>query len=97
MKTEQRFDSIGRLIRPRPHDEKVFAKDWQREILLGYFEKDPYPAREVLQELEKKFSQTGAYKNLKKMLQQKNDVIKDLRIKLQKYDEQNMDHHSESE
>ena len=31
------------------------------------------------------------------MLQQKNDVIKDLRIKLQKYDEQNMDHHSESE
>ena len=55
------------------------------------------PKHDILQELEKKFSQTGAYKNLKKMLQQKNDVIKDLRIKLQKYDEQNMDHHSESE
>lgn len=54
MKTEQRFDSIGRLIRPRPHDEKIFAKDWQREILLGYFDKNPYPTREVLQELEKK-------------------------------------------
>lgn len=53
MTAEQlRFDSIGRII--RPHDEKVFAKDWQREILLGYFDKDPYPAREVLQELEKK-------------------------------------------
>ena len=35
-----------------------------------------------MQELEKKFSQTGAYKNLKKMLSSKNDQIKDLRQKL---------------
>lgn len=33
-------------------------------------------------ELEKKFSQTGAYKNLKKMLAQKNQQIKDLRAEL---------------
>jgi len=38
-------------------------------------------------ELEKKFSQTGAYKNFKKMLTNKNDQIKELRQKLQKYDE----------
>merc|ERR1712141_637466 len=37
-------------------------------------------------ELEKKFSQTGAYKNLKKMLTTKNDQIKELRQKLQKYE-----------
>ena len=35
-----------------------------------------------MQELEKKFSQTGAYKNLKKMLSSKNEQIKDLRQKL---------------
>ena len=35
-----------------------------------------------MQELEKKFSQTGAYKNLKKMLASKNDQIKELRQKL---------------
>ena len=39
----------------------------------------PYSA---MQELEKKFSQTGAYKNLKKMLASKNDQIKELRQKL---------------
>ena len=33
----------------------------------------------LFQELEKKFSQTGAYKNLKKMLSAKNDQIKTLR------------------
>ena len=38
------------------------------------------------QELEKKFSQTGAYKNLKKMLASKNDTIKELRRKLNKYE-----------
>ena len=52
--TTERFDSRGRIIRSRPHEEKVFAKDWQKEILLEHFDKDPYPAREVLQELEKK-------------------------------------------
>jgi hypothetical protein len=29
-----------------------------------------------LQELEKKFSETGAYKNMKKILSSKNDTIK---------------------
>ena len=42
----------------------------------------------LLQELEKKFSQTGAYKNLKKMLNQKNELIKDLRAKLALQQEQ---------
>ena len=38
-------------------------------------------------ELEKKFSQTGAYKNLKKMLTAKNEQIKELRQKLKNYEE----------
>ena len=42
-----------------------------------------------LQELEKKFSQTGAYKNLKKMLTTKNDQIKELRQQLRKYEDNN--------
>ena len=37
-------------------------------------------------ELEKKFSQTGAYKNLKKMLASKNDTIKVMRKKLNTYE-----------
>jgi len=37
-------------------------------------------------ELEKKFSETGAYKNLKKMLSSKNDTIKELRKKLVAYE-----------
>ena len=40
-----------------------------------------------IQELEKKFSQTGAYKNLKKMLAQKNEQIKELRAKLKEKQE----------
>ena len=39
-----------------------------------------------MQELEKKFSKTGAYKNLKKMLSSKNDQIKDLRQKLGRHE-----------
>ena len=38
-------------------------------------------------ELERKFSQTGAYKNLKKMLTAKNEQIKELRQKLKKHEE----------
>ncbi|XP_071492928.1 leucine zipper transcription factor-like protein 1 [Diadema antillarum] len=38
-------------------------------------------------ELEKKFSQTGAYKNLKSMLSKKNDQIKELRMRLRKYED----------
>ena len=38
-------------------------------------------------ELERKFSQTGAYKNLKKMLTAKNEQIKELRQKLKNYGE----------
>lgn len=37
-------------------------------------------------ELEKKFSETGAYKNLKKMLSSKNATIKELRQKLNVYE-----------
>ena len=39
-----------------------------------------------IQELEKKFSETGAYKNLKKMLSSKNATIKELRQKLNVYE-----------
>ncbi|XP_075243588.1 leucine zipper transcription factor-like protein 1 [Convolutriloba macropyga] len=47
-------------------------------------------AREMLEknekELERKFTQTGAYKNLKRMLDTKNSEIKALRQKLSKYE-----------
>ena len=35
-------------------------------------------------ELEKKFNQTNAYKNLKQMLDKKNEQIKDLRRRLER-------------
>ena len=41
-------------------------------------------------ELEKKFSETGAYKNLKKMLASKNESIKEMRKKLIKYEPENL-------
>lgn len=37
------------------------------------------------QELEKKFQQTAAYRNMKEILTKKNDQIKDLRKRLAKY------------
>lgn len=37
-------------------------------------------------ELEKKFSQTAAYQNMKKMLVKKNDQIKQLRQRIGKYE-----------
>ena len=40
----------------------------------------------ILKELEKKFSETGAYKNLKKMLGSKNATIKEMRGKLNVYE-----------
>ncbi len=43
---------------------------------------------DLSQELEKKFSQTGAYKNLKKMLSAKNDQIRELRAKVKKQEEE---------
>jgi len=42
-------------------------------------------------ELEKKFSQTGAYKNLKKMLASKNSAIKEMRKKLNVYEPNTID------
>lgn len=38
------------------------------------------------QELEKKFSQTGAFQNMKKMLNKKNEQIKAMRKKLNVYE-----------
>lgn len=37
-----------------------------------------------MQELEKKFQQTAAYRNMKEILTKKNDQIKDLRKRLAK-------------
>jgi leucine zipper transcription factor-like protein 1 len=37
-------------------------------------------------ELERKFNQTNAYKNMKQMLDKKNDQIKDLRRRLNRYE-----------
>jgi len=48
-------------------------------------------------ELEKRFSETGAYKNLKKMLASKNDTIKDLRKKLSSYEPSKNDVDDEEE
>jgi leucine zipper transcription factor-like protein 1 len=39
-----------------------------------------------LQELERKFSQTIAYANMKKILNKKNEQIKELRGRLQSYE-----------
>jgi leucine zipper transcription factor-like protein 1 len=39
-----------------------------------------------LQELERKFSQTSVYANMKKILNKKNEQIKELRRKLQQYE-----------
>lgn len=39
-----------------------------------------------LQELERKFSQTAAYANMKKILNKKNEQIKELRERLQHYE-----------
>jgi leucine zipper transcription factor-like protein 1 len=39
-----------------------------------------------LQELERKFSQTAVYANMKKILNKKNEQIKELRRKLQHYE-----------
>lgn len=39
-----------------------------------------------LQELERKFSQTAVYANMKKILNKKNEQIKELRKKLQHYE-----------
>lgn len=38
------------------------------------------------QELERKFNQTAAYCNMKKMLAKKNEQVKELRVRLQKYE-----------
>ena len=40
----------------------------------------------VFQELDHKFQQTAAYRNMKKMLMDKNVKIKDLRSKLSQYE-----------
>ena len=48
-------------------------------------------------ELEKRFSETGAYRNLKKMLASKNDTIKDLRRKLSSYEPSNCEDVREEE
>lgn len=39
-----------------------------------------------LQELEKKFNNTAAYHNMKKIITKKNDQIKELRNRLSKYE-----------
>ena len=42
------------------------------------------------QELDHKFQQTAAYRNMKKMLMDKNVKIKDLRSKLSKYEKEDV-------
>jgi leucine zipper transcription factor-like protein 1 len=42
-------------------------------------------------ELEKKFSQTGAYKNMKQMMSKKNKQLREMRTKLNKYEPTNED------
>lgn len=37
-------------------------------------------------ELERKFNQTNAYKNMKQMMDKKNDQVKDLRRRLNRYE-----------
>ncbi|XP_063230320.1 leucine zipper transcription factor-like protein 1 isoform X2 [Bacillus rossius redtenbacheri] len=57
----------------------------ERELAASREQAEAAAARLVLaeQELERKFSETAAYANLKKMLSKKNEQIKELRAKLQ--------------
>jgi len=51
---EPRYNTRGRKIVVKPHDEKIFAKDWQKQILLKHFKQNPYPDKKELSEIEKK-------------------------------------------
>jgi len=38
----------------KKHADKVFAQTWQKEILFGYFKKNPYPGKEETAEITQK-------------------------------------------
>jgi len=52
MAGELRYSINGRVI--KPHEEKKFAKDWQKDILMDHFNRNHYPAKDEFHELEKK-------------------------------------------
>ena len=90
MKVEDnvRYNTRGRKIVVRPHDEKVFAKDWQKEILKKHFELNPYPDRKEMQEIEKKVQLDFKWlKNWYHFQRKKGDIKKDSWIKSEKLEE----------
>ena len=58
-----KYNTRGRKINSKPHDEKVFAKDWQRKILVQNFETDPYPDRKKREALEAELGLTAKWIN----------------------------------
>ena len=62
-------------------------EDISLSSVYNYTFSNLFSFRSFHKELERKFSQTGAYKNLKKMLTAKNEQIKELRQKLKKHED----------
>ena len=97
MKVEDnvRYNTRGRKIVVRPHDEKVFAKNWQKDILKQHFDLNPYPDRKELQEIEKKVQLDFKWlKNWYHFQRKKGDIKKDSWIKSEKLDDDEMSEES---
>ena len=47
MEDNVRYNTRGRRIVTKPNSEKVFAKEWQRDILRKSFKENPYPDKQV--------------------------------------------------
>jgi len=97
MKVEDnvRYNTRGRKIVVRPHDEKVFAKNWQKDILKQHFDLNPYPDRKELQDIEKKVQLDFKWlKNWYHFQRKKGDIKKDSWIKSEKLDDDEMSEES---
>ena len=97
MKVEDnvRYNTRGRKIVVRPHDEKVFAKKWQKDILKQHFDLNPYPDRKELQDIEKKVQLDFKWlKNWYHFQRKKGDIKKDSWIKSEKLDDDEMSEES---
>ena len=61
--SEVRYNSRGRRINSLPHDQKVFAQDWQKKILMKQFQVDQFPDRRRRDELEKELGLSQKWLN----------------------------------
>lgn len=51
MEDTSRYNTRGRKIVTKPHSEKVFAKDWQKDILKKNFKENPYPDKKEMERI----------------------------------------------